>query len=119
MYSVAGTGVNVNQRQFASYSPPATSLLMETGEHFPLEKPLESLCAAMNKWYSILKREDSKRIRAEYLSFLFGFKQRRSFAASGGVFEAVIEGVRDDGKLSLRRDSGVIHAGFKEVSYIF
>ncbi len=121
-YSIVGTGINVNQDDFSSYKPEATSLRLETGNETPVERMLEALCATMNTWYAKLKSGDAAAIRKAYHDALFGKGASRVFLDNQSLarFEAVIAGVRDDGKLILRTADGrTRHAAFKEVAYRF
>ncbi len=122
VYSVAGIGINVNQERFAFYRPQATSLKLESGSDESLDDVLQVLCDALSGWYTRLKLDHKAEISREYLSAFFGLGVARTFVDADGRFEAVIEGVREDGKLILRMTdgSGVLrHAGFKDVRFVF
>ena len=119
-YSIAGIGININQKKFRKYHPPATSVAMETGKTLETDEALQALCQSLNTWYTRLRLDDLEPIRTQYLDSLFGYRKKRTFKNKDGKFEATITGVREDGKLELKNTSGEdMRARFKEIEFLF
>ncbi len=53
-----------------------------------------------------LKSGDVKVIEVEYLSVLYGFGEVKKFQSGGEVFNGVIKGVNDIGKLVVQKEDG-------------
>ncbi|MDE5595067.1 MAG: biotin--[acetyl-CoA-carboxylase] ligase [Muribaculaceae bacterium] len=120
--SIAGIGINVNQRQFLSDAPKPVSLANLTDCSFQLEPLLDSVCRA------ILERMETyeaapvpELLSKEYRSRLWrgtGFHLWKD-AATGEDFEAEIADVAVNGLLTLcdRQNKQHVYA-FKEVSAV-
>jgi BirA family transcriptional regulator, biotin operon repressor / biotin---[acetyl-CoA-carboxylase] ligase len=117
--SIAGIGINVNQRDFPPGLPNPASLFTESGRLFGLETSLNELCASLERWYLRLKKGEFDAIQAAYLHHLYGFGQQRAFARPDGAqFEGIIAGVGENGYLLV--DTGGQTEAFevKEIKFI-
>ncbi|MGY6522329.1 MAG: biotin--[acetyl-CoA-carboxylase] ligase [Mongoliitalea sp.] len=113
--SVVGIGLNVNQDM--QIIPRALSLFNLTGETYDLWVILEKLVQRIEWNYIRLKRGEIRLLRNSYLKNLLNYQQKQLFS-DGEVFEGVIIGVGEDGKLLVDK-AGSIHAyGFKEIQYL-
>lgn len=115
-YSVIGIGLNVNQASFIT--PRATSLQMESGADLDKQAVFECLIGALEYYYLRLKSGRLRELKAEYLQYLFGFRQKRSYVAEYR-FEGVIEDVTDSGLLVVSDRQGRNQYDLKEIEFIY
>ncbi|MEQ8425604.1 MAG: biotin--[acetyl-CoA-carboxylase] ligase, partial [Cyclobacteriaceae bacterium] len=115
--SVIGIGLNVNQKGF--YSKNASSMAMITSREFQLQEVFEQVLASLEKWYIVLKQKDYKKIKQAYLSSLYGVNQTRNFKTRSDVFEGIIRGVDEVGRLMIETQVGTRYFNTKEVQFDF
>lgn len=112
-HSIAGIGINVNQRIFVSDAPNPVSTFIITGKELPLDILLAEVLDAI---YDRLRQPVDLR-HSDYLASLWrreGGDYRD--AATGEEFHAVITDVAPTGHLSLLDTFGNTHTyAFKEV----
>lgn len=113
--SIVGIGLNVNQDM--QIIPRALSLFNLTGETYDLWVILEKLVQRIEWNYIRLKRGEIRLLRNSYLKNLLNYQQKQLFS-DGEVFEGVIIGVGEDGKLLVDKDGSVRSYGFKEIQYL-
>ena len=113
--SVVGIGLNVNQRKFSLEK--ITSLSLLENKEINLEQFLENLVLSLEIRYRQLKSADYELIRADYLKYLLGYLQLRSFY-SEFEFEATIIGVTDTGKLRLKKAREIMEFDIKEIKFL-
>lgn len=113
-WSVAGIGLNVNQREFLSDAPNPVSIFQLTGRSYPIEEAT-SLIAER-----ILSRLEQPRdeLHAVYRSRLWRREGYHSYATpEGREFEARIVDVAPTGHLTLATTEGPLPSfAFKEVA---
>lgn len=115
-HSIAGIGINVNQRRFVSDAPNPTSLAMLTGMTFDLDSLLDSVVAAIS---ARLQQPHPDR-HADFMESLWR-RDRLCYrdAATGEIFYAKIAAVAPSGLLSLIDDNARLRSyAFKEVRAI-
>lgn len=120
--SIAGIGINVNQRVFVSDAPNPVSLVNITGREYDTEAMLAAVCdTILNLFDGYESAPDREALMARYRALLWrgnGFHSW-SDAATARRFDAEIVSVGADGILTLRDRSGHLrHYAFKEVSAI-
>lgn len=116
---IIGTGINVNQRLFRSNAPNPVSLYNITGQETDITGLLDRILAAFAGYYAMTMRNDFETIRQRYHEALYRRQGTYRYMDSGGVFEAEIAEVRDDGRLVLRRKDGRTGTyAFKEVKFV-
>lgn len=120
--SIAGIGINVNQRVFVSDAPNPESLVNITGHEFGLDSLLTQVCDTILTLFDGYEDSpDPAALVARYRSMLWrgsGF-YRWLDTATAIVFEAEIADVAADGILTLRERSGALRRyAFKEVSAV-
>ena len=116
--SVAGIGLNINQKHFVSDAPNPVSLRQLTGKTYPLEKCLQTLHADIAARYQMIT-ENADKLNADYLQRLYRFRRLSRFSAGGILFDAIITGVNDDGMLEMKTEDGECKTfGFKEVVFV-
>ncbi|MBR9919636.1 MAG: biotin--[acetyl-CoA-carboxylase] ligase [Bacteroidetes bacterium] len=118
-YSILGIGINVNQAQFETYNPPATSLRLLANTEFDLETLEQSLFASIEQYYLKLKQGKINQLRTEYLSHLWNFRQAAIFQpANGNPFRGMISGIDKQGKLLIQTADEERAFGMKEVKLV-
>lgn len=116
--TVAGIGLNVNQREFFSDAPNPVSMLQSSGREHDLEAVLALLCRRLEER---LQEVDGEGLHSEYMTRLWrGDAQFHPFrdTATGTAFRAMITAVDPDGILHLLTDRFEERTyAFKEVSF--
>lgn len=120
--SIAGIGINVNQRQFVSDAPNPISLSSITGRDYDLASLLEDVCdTVITRFDSYEAAPDPDTLVHEYRTRLWrgtGFHLWHD-TASDKDFHAEIADVASTGILTLRDRTGQLHPyAFKEVSAV-
>jgi BirA family biotin operon repressor/biotin-[acetyl-CoA-carboxylase] ligase len=117
--SVAGIGLNINQREFSGYAPNPVSMSQLTGREYDPEVCLRQLSSAIDKRYSQLMSEKQNVIRTDYISRLYRLNEWNDFRDSVSTFCGRVMSVSDNGMLRLERADGFItEYSFKEVDFI-
>lgn len=117
--SVAGIGLNINQREFLSNAPNPVSLSLITGIEYDPELCLSQLAMAIDKRYYQLLSGKHTEIRRNYISQLYRLNEWNVFSDSGGTFRGRILTVKDDGMIQIERDdSSIREYVFKELDFI-
>ena len=117
--AVAGIGMNVNQSFFGDDAPRAVSVLQLTGREFDIEESLKHLFAHIEARYLQLRAGQFEKLRADYHARLFKQGVAAKYTDFKTIFEAVLEGVSEEGMLVLRDAGGQERRfGFKEVGFL-
>ncbi len=116
--SVIGIGLNINQQKFSTDLPNPTSLIIETGEAYPISDVLEILYKKLNQYYLQLQTKNFALINTAYLERLYKFGELANFQDQDGLnFTGAIEGTSPTGKLKINTPDGVRFFNLKEVSF--
>lgn len=116
-HSIVGIGININQRNFKGIK--ATSLLLETGQHFPLEKIMERWCGFFNDLYNTLKMGKMEELTTQYYQRLWGYQKVVEYYKNGEAYQGTIQGVNELGQLIMDEDGGGRQLfNFKEISFV-
>jgi BirA family biotin operon repressor/biotin-[acetyl-CoA-carboxylase] ligase len=117
--SVAGIGLNVNQLVFTGGAPNPVSLAMLTGSNHDLARITRELTEQLDSRYRMVTGGEWTRLEEEYQQLLYRRGEWHSYSDSSGIFRGMIESVRNDGMLMMRRENGSLRDyAFKEVDYI-
>lgn len=117
--SIAGVGVNINQREFYSSAPNPVSLWQITGKEHNCQEILAQIMQRVKDYYSLLLRGNSEAIASRYQKALFRRKGLYLYKDFNGKFLAEIVHVEPEGLLVLRTQSGKERKyAFKEVQYV-
>lgn len=131
-HTIAGIGLNVNQREFLSDAPNPVSLYQVTGRDTPVGEVRCRLAEELLRLCALLPGQAAT-LHEEFLSRLYrrdGFFRYRStvdaiaaggdgLLPAGSLFEGRIADVAPDGILSLSlRDGTVYRFAFKEVEFL-
>lgn len=114
--SVAGVGVNVNQRSFPF--PAATSIRLINNEPCELPGLFETLLEKIEFRYLQLKSGRIPSLTEEYLSYLYWINELHLFESAGSRFEGVITGVDEAGRLQIKVQSEIKSFQIKQITFI-
>jgi len=117
--TIAGIGLNINQKKFLSDAPNPVSLSMITGLQYDLATCLHQLTSDLDKRYKQLISENFSQIKNEYILQLFRLNEWFGFKDHQGVFTGRILSVTDSGRLQIERQAGKLSEySFKEIDFI-
>ncbi|WP_316802431.1 biotin--[acetyl-CoA-carboxylase] ligase [Pedobacter nototheniae] len=117
--SVIGIGLNINQQHFSpDLSQKAVSLLQIIKKETPLEIILEKIFVYIEKYYLNLREGKYDILQNDYLKTLYNFEVTAIYRQNGKIFEGIIKGVEDDGRLILETETGTSIFNFKEIEFI-
>ncbi len=114
--SIIGIGINVNQENFEIEN--AISLQNVTGKSYKIQSIFEKLSEEIEKQYLRLKEHKFEEIKTIYLRNLRWFNENHTFSSAGNVFEGVINGIDDHGRLEINTVEGKRVFDFRHVSFI-
>jgi len=114
--SIVGIGLNVNQQSFAV--PNAESISMITGKEYDLRNEFEVLLHALEVCYLDLKKGKQAELENKYLDLLYRKDEIHLFTARDEIFEGIIIGVNEDGKLRINVGGVERVFGAKEVAFL-
>lgn len=116
---IFGTGINVNQLEFRSDAPNPVSLRQITGRETSVEEVLRRVLEAFEHYLEMLEQGCHERISALYHEALYRRTGFHPYRDQGGMFEAELLRVEENGTLVLRDRAGVERRyGFKEVAFV-
>jgi len=115
-FSVVGIGINVNQEKFAY--PSATSLCTSRKEKLKLEEVLKEVLEALDNSISNLKDGISIQHNKEFYTHHLFRKGIPSLFESDGIFEGVIIGVDEMGRLVVSFGGKVNYFNNKEIRFV-
>jgi BirA family transcriptional regulator, biotin operon repressor / biotin---[acetyl-CoA-carboxylase] ligase len=117
--SIAGIGLNVNQRIFRSGAPNPVSLSMASGKEYDLELVLDQLIANIERYYKLLKSGRYDEIDSLYFDKLYRKNVMSNFRKDGEIIQARIKGLSEYGHLLLETTDGlIVEAEIKEIEFI-
>ena len=118
--TIAGIGINVNQRAFDPALPNPVSMAVASGRTFDRRKVLESFHACCMGRYDQLVRGEKAALQEEYRKRMYRLGETHPYRRPDGTLvEVVLEGVRPSGELILRHADGTRHAYlFREIEFV-
>lgn len=129
--TIAGIGININQRTFHSDAPNPVSLMQITGKETPREEVTELLTTHLQQLLGELREEAGNpssngqerkaldALRTSYHQRLYRREGFHAYRDRQGTFEARIDQVEDNGTLCLQDRNGTLRQyAFKEVEFI-
>lgn len=117
--SIAGIGININQKAFYSPAPNPVSLRQITGKQYDILEILENVMVRVQSYYKLLRDGDTEKIATRYEKSLFRKEGMHRYRDANGEFLARILSLEPEGRLILedemQRKRGYM---FKEVEYL-
>jgi BirA family biotin operon repressor/biotin-[acetyl-CoA-carboxylase] ligase len=115
-HTIAGIGLNLNQREFPRFPHPASSLILETGRETVPREFAKLLVHRILDRYQKLREGEEQALEKEYLHRLYRLGEDSVFEAGGEVFEGKIKGVSPYGELQVEREGKLAAYGHGEIS---
>lgn len=118
--TVAGIGLNVNQKAFSDDLPNPISMAQATGREFDREEVLQTVATSLMARYEQLREGGAKELQADYHQRLYRLGQEHCYALpDGGRFRGIIRGVEPTGALRIENERGeLLSFLFKEVEFV-
>lgn len=114
-YSIAGVGVNVNQKEFPAWIPYPTSLYLINNQTFDIKMLTEELIAICREG-QCSSSIDYSFIKNEYYKYLYLYQEYAEYEFLDGKRRARIYGIDSYGRLLLEEQNGNQRCcGMKEV----
>jgi len=99
-WAVVGVGININQTTFdLERTFPPVSLKQITGKDFDIVELAKELHTSVMNRYEELKKDGFEKMLIEYNQYLFSLNKKVKLKKGNAVFETVVKGVSQDGKL--------------------
>lgn len=123
-WTIAGIGINVNQRLFRSDAPNPISLAVLTGTEYQLESLLEEFGHILeNRLEFIYSEEGRNMLHEEFIENMWRFDEAPypfMDKASNRRYNGIIRGVEPSGMLSIEEaETSAMHKyAFKEVEFL-
>ncbi len=116
--SIVGIGLNINQLDFPTL-PKATSLSIATGQKHDRNTILNEVISAFENLYQRLKTGGYMELKKAYLDKLYLFNTMASFAIpNGSNFRGKIIGVKEDGRLVIKKEGRTVYYRFQEIIFL-
>lgn len=120
--SIIGVGLNVNQTEFPEDLPNPTSMKIEGGREYDVEKVLEDLVGRFCKYLDMADDDGGREeLRDLYLADLYRKDEWHNYdlPIEGRRFRGMIRGISGIGNLLVEDEAGRrFEYGFKEIGYI-
>jgi len=113
---VLGIGLNINQRDFQLDS--ATSLSVMIDGTVELADELEYLLSCIERRYLQLRQNNYAALMENYLSLMHWIGERRHFNSNGDIFEGIILGVDQSGRLKMKIGEKEALFAAKEIAFV-
>ncbi|GGH12895.1 biotin--[acetyl-CoA-carboxylase] ligase [Pedobacter zeae] len=117
--SVIGIGLNINQSEFSeNIRERATSVIQILQKNVPLLDIMKKIFLFMEKYYLILRAGNYHILQNDYLARLYNYQVSALYKHNGEIFEGLITGVEDGGRLAVDTKDGLKSFNFKEIEFI-
>ena len=118
--TVAGIGLNVNQKAFSDDLPNPISMAQATGREFDREEVLQTVATSLMARYEQLRDGCAVELQADYHQRLYRLGQEHCYALpDGSRFRGIIRAVEPTGALRIENERGEqLSFLFKEVEFI-
>jgi BirA family biotin operon repressor/biotin-[acetyl-CoA-carboxylase] ligase len=98
-FAVAGMGLNINQTLFPENLKNPVSLKQITSKTFNVITLAKELCTYLDQRWIQLLEGNNKALLQEYNSHLYKLGEKVTFKKENATFEAIVEGVDENGNL--------------------
>ncbi|RZK41594.1 MAG: biotin--[acetyl-CoA-carboxylase] ligase [Pedobacter sp.] len=117
--SIIGVGINVNQQQFpAELTDKACSMFQILQKDVNLVNLLAEICNVMESIYMDFKKGSYTNLKKTYVDKLYRLNEVRLYKKDGEVFEGIIRGISDTGRLRMSISGDDFEFSFKEVAFL-
>lgn len=123
--SVVGIGLNLNQADFGDDAPKAVSVMQLTGQEQKPDDILQQLFVAIERRYLQMRsavlsgsHDQLQKIFDEYEARLYRRNEKGRFTDFKTIFDGVILGTTDEGKLIVDCEGNKREFGFKEIGFL-
>lgn len=118
--TVAGIGLNVNQREFSRDLPNPISMVQAAGREFDREQVLQMVTTSIMARYEQLRDGGAVQVQAAYHAKMYRRGEEHWYALPAGErFRGTIRGVEPSGALCIETEGGELRKFlFKEVEFI-
>lgn len=116
--SIIGIGMNVNQTSFPKELQNAASLRLIGGKELEIPTLLAVLLRHFAYWLEKLRSKNLENINRNYLEYLIGFQEERSYQVNDQFITGQIIGVNSKGQLALAIKGRVLYYNPKEIKFI-
>lgn len=117
--SIAGIGLNINQKYFPANIPNPVSLTQITKKKHKVQVILNELCKKLQSRYISLKDGDYSGIDNSYESRLYHRDDELQFTTKGGLLKGRIKGVNKLGQLIIETSVGERRVfSYKEIEFL-
>jgi BirA family biotin operon repressor/biotin-[acetyl-CoA-carboxylase] ligase len=118
--SVAGVGLNVNQRVFDNFNLLATSLSIASTKNYEIIEVARTLQNKIEFWYSTLKHGNFQLIDEFYHGRLYRLNEFSKFKINNETVLGTIRGVAESGKLLFEKENReILKLDNKEIEFVF
>jgi BirA family biotin operon repressor/biotin-[acetyl-CoA-carboxylase] ligase len=114
--SIIGIGLNILQTHFDD--DRSTSLVLENANQTSINSFLNTLLSKLNNYFQLLNKQGYKELKKEYLKALWLLNVPVEFEDQNGLFQGIIKGTDEYGRLMIERESKIHIYNLKEVSFI-
>lgn len=118
--TIAGIGLNVNQREFSAELPNPISMTTVADRTFERDEVLERLNKALMSRYEQLRAGEDDALQRDYHQSLYRLDSQHWYTLPDGTrFRGTIRGVAPTGALAIEDEQGELHHYlFKEVEFL-
>jgi len=117
--SIIGIGLNINQETFPPHLPNAVSLKQILHQDYDLNGLLSEICRHIEAYYLNLKAGKFSFVRNTYLKRLYWLNEKKSFKSKEGVFDGIINNVKDNGMLVVKNNKDEeLEFSLKEIEFV-
>lgn len=118
--TIAGIGLNINQRLFSEELPNPTSMAIERDTEFDRDEVLARLSECIAARYSQLQNGQSDTLQSDYHTLLYRLGEKHLYALpDGSRLPGIIRGVEPTGALKIETEDGSVRAFlFKEIEFL-
>lgn len=114
--TIIGVGLNVNQTVFDGVN--ATSIKIQSDQHYPLNDVLFSWIQEMNILWAELSKGNLEMLKSRYKQELYLLNQPAIYSDVTGEFEGIVRDVDDNGYLILEKDTERKKYDLKEIKLV-
>jgi len=118
-HTVAGIGLNINQKKFLSDAPNPVSLGILTGIEYDINDCRKVLLADLDRRYRQLLSGARENIRNDYISMLYRYNEWHDFKFAEEIIRGRIVTINSYGQLQIEDREGKIKSfSLKEVEFM-